>query len=141
MEPQESRTVETVEHTPAGGPRGPRLAFMLFMVVAGFALVVLGALVDLPLGVRIVLIGGGVAVATTFALLALGAVHLGGTDHVPSADLPQGFTTRKTTVRRIGFPRKGTMPPKRGRSPLAPPGDSERAQRDETDSGAGEPRV
>lgn len=97
-------------------PDKPPLALPLAFVVLGLALIAVAVFV--ASGVLSVILGlGGVALVGAFGYAALGAKRIGGSKHLPGAEIPRGETVR-TTVRKKGFPKHGEMPAKQGKMPL-----------------------
>jgi hypothetical protein len=119
---EDDETVEetTVTREVPSSATGLRLFLSLALIVFGLLLAAIGAFSLFgvsSLSVRVPLVLIGLAFVAGFALVAMGAQRvLPGPKGVPGADLPQPETVR-TTVRKRGFPKRGTMPPKQGTMP------------------------
>jgi hypothetical protein len=139
MVDQEDNVEEKVETRRVAKPKGVRLWLSLAMVVLGIGLIGTGAFAVSTAGIRVVLIIAGLALIFGFGWVAIGGskVEIEGS---PDGGIKGGVavaqdTTVRTTIRKRGFPRRGTMPPKHGTMPPRegdPPRDP-----DDPSSGAG----
>jgi hypothetical protein len=113
---EEENVEERVDDHHVAKPQGVRL-WLSIAVVAFGALMVVASAVGV-VGERGIVLPGGLVLIVAFGYVAVGSSSIkvkgssaGGIE--AGVEMPQDTTVRTTTIHKKGFPRQGTMPPKR----------------------------